>query len=84
MLAEPDAREVHKKQGQYLAFIAAYTKVNGIAPEEADMQRYFKVTPPSVHQMVLGLERRGLILRTPGRARSIKVLVPRDQLPQLE
>ena len=73
-----------KKQGQYLGFIAAYTKVNGIAPAEADLQRYFKVTPPSVHQMVLGLERRGLIARTPGRARSIKVLVPRDQLPELE
>ena len=72
------------RQGQYLAFIAAYTKVNGRAPAEADIQRYFKVTPPSVHQMILTLERRGLIARTPGRPRSIEVLVPRVHLPALD
>jgi DNA-binding MarR family transcriptional regulator len=58
------------KQGQYLAFMYAYTRVNGRAPAEADLQRYFGVTPPSVHQMVLTLERRGLIERTPGLGRS--------------
>ena len=46
------------KQGQYLAFIYYYTKINGQAPAEADMQRYFKVSPPSVHQMVLTLEKK--------------------------
>ncbi len=71
-------------QGQYLAFIAAYTKVNGRPPAEADLQRYFKVTPPSVHSMILTLERRGLIRRTPGLARSIEVLVARDDLPRLD
>lgn len=55
------------KQGQYLAFIYYYTKLNGRAPSEADMQRYFRVTPPSVHQMVVTLEANGLIERTPGR-----------------
>jgi DNA-binding FadR family transcriptional regulator len=54
------------KQGQYLAFIDAYTRVHGRAPAEADMQRHFGVTPPSVHQMVLTLERAGLIRRQPG------------------
>jgi repressor LexA len=48
------------------------------------MQRYFRVTPPSVHQMVLTLERRGFITREPGQPRSIKVLVPVEQLPELE
>jgi repressor LexA len=48
------------------------------------MQRYFRVTPPSVHQMILTLERRGFITREPGRARSIRVLVPPEQLPELE
>jgi hypothetical protein len=43
------------KQGQYLAFIWAYTQINRRAPAEADFQRYFKVTAPSVHQMQLGL-----------------------------
>lgn len=71
-------------QGQYLAFIRAYTAINRRAPAEADMQRFFRVTPPSVHQMVLTLEKRGLIERVPGAARSIKLLVPPDQLPPLE
>lgn len=73
-----------KKQGQYLAFIYYYTKVNGRPPAEADMQRYFQTTPPSVHQMVLTLERKGFIEREPGRARTIRVLLPVKQLPYLE
>ena len=71
------------KQGQYLAFIHAYSKVHGLPPAEADMQRKFQVTPPSVHQMVLTLERAGLIRRTPGAARTIEVLVAPDLLPVL-
>jgi SOS-response transcriptional repressor LexA len=71
------------KQGQYRAFIDAYTRVHGRAPAEADMQRRFDVTPPSVHQMVLTLERAGLIRRHPGLARSIQVLVDPDRLPRL-
>jgi hypothetical protein len=52
-------------QGQYLAFIHAYALVNGRPPAEADMQRFFNVTPPSVHNMVKTLERLGLITRAP-------------------
>src|SRR4051794_11889819 len=37
-------------QGQYLAFIDAYTRVHGRPPAETDMQRHFRVSPPSVHQ----------------------------------
>jgi DNA-binding MarR family transcriptional regulator len=48
------------------------------------MQRFFQVTPPSVHSMVLTLEARGLIERVPGKARSIRVLVPKEELPALE
>jgi hypothetical protein len=47
------------KQGQYLAFIHAYTLVMDRPPAEADLQRHFGVTPPSVHGMVLSLERGG-------------------------
>jgi len=71
------------KQGQYLAFIYYYTKINRQAPAEADMQHYFQVTPPTVHQMVLMLEQLGFIARVPGQARSIQVLLPPDQLPPL-
>jgi DNA-binding MarR family transcriptional regulator len=72
------------KQGQYLAFIHAYTLVLGRPPAEADLQRHFRVTPPSVHGMVLSLERSGLIRREPGRARSIVVLVEPQALPLLQ
>jgi Mn-dependent DtxR family transcriptional regulator len=70
-------------QGQYLAFIDAYIRVRGQPPAEADMQRHFQVSPPSVHQMVLTLERAGLIRRQPGLARSIEVLVSPERLPVL-
>ena len=71
------------KQGQYLPFIYYYTKINGGAPSEADMQEYFRVTPPSVHQMVVTLEAKGLIARVPGQGRSIRLLVPPEELPAL-
>jgi len=47
------------------------------------MQHYFRVSPPAVHQMVLTLEARGLIARTPGQARSIRMLISRAELPDL-
>jgi DNA-binding MarR family transcriptional regulator len=53
-----------------------------VPPAEVDMQRHFQITPPSIHQMILTLEKRGLIGRTPGRARSIRLLLPREQLPK--
>lgn len=77
---EPSSTE---KQGQYLAFIHIYTKLNRRPPAEADMQRYFQVSPPSVHQMVLNLERAGLIERTPREPRTIKILIPTEKLPEL-
>ena len=71
------------KQGQYLAFIYYYTKIHGRSPAQADMQGYFRVSPPSVHQMVQSLEKLGFIERTPGQGRSLKLLLPRAQLPDL-
>lgn len=71
------------KQGQYLAFIYAYTRVLGRPPAEADIQRHFKVTPPTVHQMLITLERTSLIRRKPGVARSIELLVSPESLPVL-
>jgi DNA-binding MarR family transcriptional regulator len=71
------------KQGQYLAFIWAYSQINGRAPAEADFQRYFKVTAPSVHQMLKTLDQIGLIEKQPGVARSIQLLVPPQELPIL-
>ena len=72
------------RQGQYQAFIDAYTRVNLRPPAEADIQRRFGVTPPAVHQIILALERAGLIRRQPGVPRSIEVLVPPQHLPVLD
>ncbi|MBI4536627.1 MAG: hypothetical protein HY712_01565 [candidate division NC10 bacterium] len=71
------------KQGQYLAFIHHYTQVNGQPPAEADIQRFFRVSPPTVHQMILNLEAKGLLARTPGMPRSLRVLVQSGKLPEL-
>jgi Mn-dependent DtxR family transcriptional regulator len=71
------------KQGQYLAFIYYYSKIHGRSPSEADMQGYFQVSPPAVHQMVLSLEKLGFIERIPGQGRSLRLLLNREQLPDL-
>lgn len=72
------------KQGQYLAFIYTYTLLHDRPPAEADMQRFFGTTPPSVHRMVVELHRKGLISRIPGTPRSIELVVEPDGLPRLE
>ena len=81
---EPMKLEFTARQGQFLAYIHHYSLMNGFAPAEADMQRFFQITPPSVHSMVLTLERRGFIRRVPGQARSITLLVPPEVLPPLQ
>ena len=73
-----------EKQGQYLSFIYHYIKLNGQSPAEADMQKYFKVSPPTVHQMVVKLESIELIKRKAGIARSIQVLVAPENIPDLQ
>jgi Mn-dependent DtxR family transcriptional regulator len=82
-LVSRPAKPFTPKQGQYLAFIYAYTRLNRRSPAELDMQRYFQVSPPSVHQMVLTLERQGFIRRQPGVARSIEMLIDPECLPVL-
>jgi hypothetical protein len=77
------AKTFTPKQGQYLAFIHAYTRLHRQPPAETDMQEFFRVSPPSVHQMVLTLERGGFIRRQPRTPRSIEVLVDPRNLPEL-
>ena len=72
-----------EKQGQYLAFIYYYTKLHRRPPAEADLQAYFKVSPPAVHDMILKLERLGFIDRVPGQARSLRLRLARAALPDL-
>jgi Mn-dependent DtxR family transcriptional regulator len=79
----PSTKTFTPKQGQYLAFIHLYTRLHRRPPAETDMQEYFRIGPPSVHQMVLTLKRAGLIRRQPSTPRSIEVLVDPKLLPEL-
>ena len=72
------------RQGQYLAFIYAYSTIHRQAPAERDIERFFRTTPSSVHNMLKALERHGFIRRQPRGARSIQLLVPCEQLPILQ
>lgn len=81
--SESSAAPYTQMQGQYLVYIFYYKKLMGQAPAEVDMQKYFGVTPPSVHRMVVELERKGLLRRTAGKARSLELLLPFEALPPL-
>src|SRR5216684_5876313 len=71
------------RQGQFLAFIHHYTTLHGRPPAEAEMAQFFQVTAPSVHLMILTLDRRGLINRVPGQPRSISLRLLPETLPSL-
>jgi len=73
-----------EKQGYYLAFIHTYAHMFGRPPAEADIQRHFRVSPPSVYQMIVTLERNRLHTTPTRRPRSIEILVPPESLPILE
>jgi DNA-binding MarR family transcriptional regulator len=78
------AADFTPRQGQFLAFIYYYTKINRMPPSELEMQRFFRISPPAVHEMVKTLERLDFITREAGKPRTIRVLLPRDELPDIE
>lgn len=78
---KPPKLSYTEKQGQYLTFIHRYTKARGYAPSESEIQMRFGVSGPTIHQMIVRLEALGLIERTPYTARSIRILLPEDQMP---
>ena len=83
LVVDANAPSFTSKQGQYLAYIYNYTQIHGCPPAEADIQSFFQVTPPTVHQMIVKLEQLKLLSRVAGQARSIRVLVPSEHLPVL-
>ena len=80
----PTAPTYTAKQGQYLAFIYYYTKLNGRSPAHSDMRKYFQTSPAATHTMVLTLEKKGLISRVPHQPRSLRLLVSRAEIPDLK
>jgi repressor LexA len=73
-----------EKQGKCLTFINNYSVMFGQPPAEADLQRFFGTSPPTIHQMLMTLAEKGLISRTPGKARSILLSVDPNEIPRLE
>ena len=63
------------RQSQYLSYIQRYTELHSMPPAEAEIAEYFQVTAPTVHQMILSLEARRYLARTPGKPRSLRILV---------
>ncbi len=72
------------RQGQFLTFIHLYRKLHRRGPAETDLVKFFRVTPPAAHGMVVKLEELGLITRETGVARSMRVAIPAESLPELE
>ncbi len=72
------------RQGQFLAFIHLYRRLHRQGPAEIDMVKFFRVTPPAAHGMVVKLEELGLVTRESGVARSIRVAIPDEEIPALE
>ncbi len=71
------------RQGQYLAYIHLYWKLHRRGPSEVDIARYFQVTPPTAHLMIVKLEQLGLIAKQPGVARSVQVTIAKEDIPEL-
>ena len=82
--APTEVAQFTQKQGQYLAYIHLYRRLHRQGPAEGDIARDFRVSPPTVHQMIVKLEELGLISREPGVARSIRVAIPTNEIPELE
>jgi len=84
MGARSTAARVTHRQGQYLAYIYFYTKVHRIPPSENEIAAFFGVEGPTAHQMILTLAAKGLLSRTPGRPRTLRVLLPREEISELD
>ena len=76
---EDDQVWSHARTGGFV--IVSKAKLHRRPPAESDIQAYFQVTPPSVHNMIVSPERHGLISKTPGAPRSIRGLVEPTLLP---
>jgi DNA-binding MarR family transcriptional regulator len=72
------------RQGQFLAFVYWYTKLHRQGPSELELMTFFGLTPPSVHSMIVKLHQLGLVSRRPGKARSVRVSLAKEEIPELE
>ena len=78
------AAKITQRQGQFLSFILRFTERYGVSPSFDELAAYFGITSPSVNGMIKTLERNGFISRIPGAARTLRVEVPANLLPNID
>lgn len=61
-------------QLRVLDFLQRYIELHGPVPTERETERHLQLSPPTIHGAILALEKKGLLARTPGVARSIRLL----------
>lgn len=72
-----------KRQEEILAFITAYQRENMICPSLEEISDHFQIAVSSVFDHMEALEKKGVIERIPGQARSIRLTGEERQLKAL-
>jgi SOS-response transcriptional repressor LexA len=75
-LKEPTAR-----QTQALRYIRDYIHLHDRSPSEEELARHLGISAPAAHDLVIRMERSGLVRRKPGAARSVR---PSDDSEELQ
>jgi hypothetical protein len=78
------AVRVTRAQGQLVAYVYWYTKVHRVPPAENEIADFLGIRGPSAHEMILRLESKAILSRRPGEPRTIKILLPREEIPDFE
>jgi len=74
-------RQPTVRQAQALRFMRDYIRLHGRSPSEEELARHLEVTAPAAHELVIRMERAGLVRRKPGMARSV---TPTDDSSELQ
>ena len=77
------SRRLSRSQGQLVAFVYWYTKVHRVPPAENEIAEFLGVRGPSAHAMIVRLAEKGVLSRRSGEPRTLTVLLPRDEIPEL-
>jgi hypothetical protein len=71
--AESATPKLARSQARALDYLRRYFALHERAPAEHEFCAALQMTPPTTHAAILALEKKGLISRTPGVARSIRL-----------
>ncbi len=70
------------RQQEILAFIEHYAKRHGVPPSIRDIAEQFGIYPRAAYDHLRALERKGIIIRTPHKSRSVQVAKNRPRIPE--